>query len=42
MVRIMYTRVLRCFIIWHETEIFRFGHEIFRCYEYLFFHIQRT
>ena len=34
--------VLRCFILWHETEIFCFGHEIFCCYGYLFFHIQRT
>ena len=28
--------------LWHETQIFRFGHEIFRCYGCLFFHIQRT
>ena len=29
------------FFLWHETEIFRFGHAIFRCYGYLFF-LQRT
>ena len=26
----------------YETEIFRFRHEIFHCYGYLFFHIQCT
>ena len=42
MVQIWKIIVLRCFILLHETETFSFRHEIFRCYENLFFHVQRT